>query len=31
LQITSEVDKGSCFTCVFPLVRTERELLAAQR
>ena len=30
LHITSEPGRGSCFTCVFPLYRTERELLSAQ-
>ena len=31
LQITSKPDEGSCFSCVFPLERTEREPLVAQR
>src|SRR5690606_18869788 len=30
LQITSQPGKGSCFTCVFPLSRTEREPLLAR-
>jgi two-component system phosphate regulon sensor histidine kinase PhoR len=29
LHITSEPGRGSCFTCVFPLQRVERELLTA--